>query len=67
MIFMISETRCASEVFAAAPIGAHSPVAASYILLHQKATAHTILKTFAGPYTARRDLSKNATKLFSTP
>ena len=44
-----------------------TPVAASYILLHQKATAHTILKTFAGPYTARRDLSKNATKLFSTP
>ena len=44
-----------------------APVAASYILLHQKATAHTILKTFAGPYTARRDLSKNATKLFSTP
>ena len=67
MIFMISETRCASEVFAAAPIGAHSPVAASYILLHQKATAHTILIFFAGPYNARRDLSKIAENYFSTP
>ena len=44
-----------------------APRGLTYILMHQKATAHTILNFFAGPYTARRDLSMVHRKITKPP